>query len=151
MVQGQWFAPGKALPGDVISIRHAVFGRSEDERDPLSWNALIYSDGVPAATGRIWWADDAYWLGDLCVLKAFRGQKIGDLLLRLLLFKAQSHAAREVRLICPPDVAGFFSRLGFQAEPGPDPRSVLMLLPGDQIVLDSCRSCPKGNCPGRKE
>ena len=113
MIQGKWFAPGEDI-SPLVSVREAIFARGADDLDPLSWNALIYEDGVPCAAGRIWYRDGAYWLGDIGVLEAFRGRKLGDLALRLLLFKAQSHAAREIRLRCPEDTEGFFARLGFR-------------------------------------
>lgn len=150
MVQGKWFAPGADLSSGVLPVRGAVFGRGGDSLDPLSWNVLILLDGVPAASGRIWWDDGAYLLGDIGVLEEYRGQKLGDLVLRLLLFKAQSHSAREVRLSCPPGLTGFFARLGLREEPGGTPDAVPMSIPGDRIDLDSCRHCPKQSCPNRK-
>lgn len=148
MVQGKWFSPGSDL-SDLLSVRSSVFGRGSDSLDALSWNVLVYQDAVPVATGRIWWQDGAFFLGDLGVLESFRHQRLGDLVLRLLLFKAQSHAAREVRLFCPRDTAGFFSRLGLRELPGDDPVLVEMMIPGDQIDLDTCKNCPKTSCPNR--
>lgn len=150
MIQGKWFAPGEDLSAGVLPVRMEVFGRGLDPLDRESWNVLVYQDSVPAATGRIWWEDGAFRLGDLAVLEPYRGGKLGDLVLRLLLFKAQSHAAREVRLRCPRELTGFFARLGLQAEtPAPD-EPVEMSIRGDQINLDSCASCPKQNCPSRR-
>ena len=149
MIQGKWFAPGSDL-SDVIPVRTAVFGRGADDRDALSWNALVFEDSVPAAAGRIWWEDGAYWLGDICVLEDRRSRRLGDLVLRLLLFKAQGHAAREVRLRCPQSVTGFFERLGFRSLSSGG-ESVEMLLPGDCIDLDTCRNCSRNGCPNRKE
>lgn len=149
MVQGKWFPPGEDLSA-LLPVREAVFGRGADDLDAVSWNVLVYQDSVPAAAGRIWWQDGAFWLGDLCVLESFRRQRLGDLVLRLLLFKAQSHAAREVRLRCPRSVAGFFARLGLKEEPSGDAASVEMMIPGESIDLDSCKSCPKQNCPNRQ-
>ena len=150
MIQGKWFSPGQDLSYGVLPVRGAVFGRGADDLDPLSWNVLVLRDGVPAAAGRIWWADGAYWLGDIGVLEEYRGQKLGDLVLRLLLFKAQGHAAREVRLSCTPALTGFFARLGLREEAGDSPESVLMSIPGNKIDLDSCSHCPKQSCPNRK-
>ena len=149
MVQGKWFPPGEDLSA-LLPVREAVFGRGADDLDAASWNVLVYQDSVPAAAGRIWWQAGAFWLGDLCVLESFRRQRLGDLVLRLLLFKAQSHAAREVRLRCPRSVAGFFARLGLKEEPSGDAASVEMMIPGESIDLDSCKSCPKQNCPDRQ-
>lgn len=149
LVQGKWFAPGEDLSAGVLPVRVSVFGRGGDPLDSRSWNVLVYRDGEPAASGRIWWEDGAFWLGDLGVLESCRGQKLGDLVLRLLLFKAQSHAAREVRLRCPRGLAGFFARLGLREVSPEDPDTVEMMIPGDEIDLDSCKSCPKRNCPNR--
>lgn len=150
MIQGKWFAPGADL-SDVIPVRTAVFGRGSDDFDILSWNTLVFEDSVPVASGRIWWENGAFRLGDIGVLESHRGRHLGDLVLRLLLFKAQSHAAREVRLCCPRGVTGFFERLGFQALPSDDPVSVEMMIPGDLIDLDTCKNCSKASCPNRKQ
>ncbi len=150
MVQGKWFAPGSDLSA-LLPVREAVFGRGADALDALSWNTLVYEDSVPAATGRIWWEDGAFRLGDLAVLEERRRRRLGDLVLRLLLFKAQSHAAREVRLRCPRDLTGFFERLGLRPQPSGsgDADIVEMMIPGDQIDLDTCKNCPKASCPNR--
>ena len=152
MVQGKWFAPGEDLSAGVLPVRQAVFGRGADDLDAASWNVLVFEDSVPAAAGRIWWQDGAFRLGDLGVLEDRRGRRLGDLVLRLLLFKAQSHSAREVRLSCPRDVAGFFTRLGLREDSAaaPEKDTVEMVIPGDLIDLDTCKSCPKQNCPGRR-
>lgn len=149
MVQGKWFSPGSDL-SDLLTVRMAVFGRGADNLDVVSWNALVYEDSVPVATGRIWWEDGIYRIGDIAVLEDRRCRRLGDLVLRLLLFKAQSHAAREVRLRCPLSFTGFFDRLGLQALPYEDPDNVEMMIPGSLIDLDTCKNCPRTGCPGRK-
>ena len=149
MVQGNWFAPGTDLSA-LLPVRAAVFGQGADDLDASSWNVLVYEDSVPAATGRIWWEDGAYWLGGIGVLEERRHRKLGDLVLRLLLYKAQNHAAREVRLRCPRETAGFFSRLGLREIASEDPNTVEMMIPGEFIDLDTCKNCPKSSCPNRK-
>lgn len=149
MVQGKWFPPGSDL-SVLLPVRAAVFGRGLDDLDAVSWNALVYEDAVPAATGRIWWEDGAFRIGDIAVLEDRRRRRLGDLVLRLLLFKAQTHAAKEVRLRCPLSLTGFFDRLGLQALPYDDPGDVEMMIPGSLIDLDTCKNCPRTGCPGRK-
>ncbi len=149
MIQGKWFAPGEDLSAEVLPIREKIFGVSGSAKDPEGWNALVYMDDVPAASGRIWWSEGAFWLGEIGVIPEMRGRRLGDLVLRLLLFKAQSHAAREIRLFCPEETEGFFARLGFR----PIVRSagsVEMMIQGDEVSLDSCAGCAKQNCPNRK-
>ena len=149
MIQGKWFPQGSGL-SDVLSVREAVLNRGEDPLDALAQNVVVYQDGVPAATGRIRWEDGSFWLDGVAVLPDYRGRRLGDLTLRLLLFKAQSHFAREVRLICPPEVTGFFTRLGFRRDEGAENPQELRI-PGDEIDLDTCKACRKADCPRRAE
>ena len=134
MVQGKWFPPGEDLSA-LLPIRESVFGRGADDLDAASWNVLVYQDSVPVATGRIWWQDGAFRLGDLGVLEGFRRQRLGDLVLRLE---------------CPRDVTGFFSRLGLKEESSSGD-AVEMMIPGDLIDLDTCKNCPKASCPNRHD
>ena len=149
MIQGKWFPQGSDL-SEAAAVRRAVFGRDADALDDMAQNVVVYQDGIPAASGRIWWENGAFWLGEIGVLPEYRGQRLGDLTLRLLLFKAQSHFAREVRLRCPEETEGFFARLGLREAARTD-EYLEMYVPGDEIDLDSCRSCRKANCPSRKE
>ena len=147
MIQGKWFSPGEDLSNTVLPVREAVFGTCGPNIDYDSWNVLVYVDQQPSAAGRIWWKDGAFWLGDIGVLPAMRGQHLGDLVLRLLLYKAQSHSAREVRLHCTDSVEGFFSRLGFRQTGSSSSGIIEMLIPGEEISLDSCAGCRKKECP----
>lgn len=149
MVEGKWFQPGSdAAP--VFDIREKVFGRGQDELDNESWNVLVWFEGQPAACGRIWWREGAFWLGDIAVLEELRGRRLGDLTLRLLLFKAESHAARLMRLISPESTAGFFAKLGFQPEGEMLNGMQPMMLRGEDLCLDTCKGCKK-DCPNRKD
>ena len=148
MVEGKWFAPGADID-ESLSVRQAVFGRGADALDQLSWNVVVRRADEAAATGRMWWQDGAFWLGDVAVLPEMRGQGLGDLTLRLLLYKAESHAARQLRLACPPEVAAFFARLGFRTEETREDGMVTMRLRGEDLCLDSCRGCQK-DCPNRR-
>ena len=149
MIQGKWFPQGADL-SDALSVRRAVFFRGEDDLDAGAQNVVVYLDGAPAGSGRLWWQEGAFWLGDVGVLESLRGKKLGDLVLRLLLFKAQDHFAREVRLYTPAGIAGFFDRLGFR-EVSREGDLVEMMIPGEEIDLDTCKSCRKAGCPNRKE
>jgi predicted GNAT family N-acyltransferase len=149
MIQGKWFPQGSDL-SQALSVRRAVFGRGQDALDSEAQNVVVYQDDLPVASGRLWWEDGAFWLGDIGVLPAYRGMKLGDLALRLLLFKAQNHFAREVRLRCQEEIQGFFARLGLR-EVSRGETETEMMIPGEEIDLDTCRACGKKDCPKRRD
>ncbi len=148
MIEGKWFAPGAEIP-EAAALRAAVFGRGRDALDQESWNVVVYQDGAPTATGRLWWRDGAFFLGDVAVLPEMRGKRLGDLTLRLLLFKAESHAARQLRLVSPEPVAAFFARLGFRPEGEAENGFLRMAMRGEELCLDTCETC-KRDCPNRR-
>ena len=147
MVEGKWFQPG-ADAHEAFAIRESIFGRGRDELDAMAWNVIVYFEKQPAATGRLWWEDGSFRLGDVAVLPPVQHRMLGDLTLRLLLFKAETHAARYIRLIAPTEVCGFFARLGFKPEGEAENGMQPMLLLGEDLCLDSCKGCKK-DCPNR--
>ena len=120
MVQGKWISPGQSFE-EALRLREAVFVQEQgfsqaleqDDKDALSWHVLLYLDGDPAATGRIYYEDGAYWLGRICVKKDARGHGLGDLLMRMLLDKAKRHCAPRVCLGAQARVASFYAKYGF--------------------------------------
>lgn len=120
MIQGKWIPPGKPFE-EALRLREEVFVEEQGfsralERDALddwSWHVILYQEDRPAATGRIYYQDGAYWLGRICVRKAARGLGLGDLLMRMLLFKAREHHAPVVRLGAQESAAGFYAKYGF--------------------------------------
>ena len=111
MIEGKWFAPGTDL-SQPLALRRLILNQEADALDPMAWNVVVYREGQPAATGRIWWQDGAFWIGGIAVLPAYRRQQLGDLTLRLLLFKAQSHSARRIPHPVPGGVGSLFHPLG---------------------------------------
>lgn len=143
MIQGKWIAPGEDL-GAVLPIRAEALGLPLDAGDAMSWNAVIYAEEVPCATGRIRYHEGDFLLEYICVLPAYRGQGIGDLLTRLLLFKAQHHSARVIKIVCDKAHYPFFCRYGFKPQ-----ADGTMLLMGSDMELDGCKGC--GKCTRRKK
>lgn len=148
MIQGKWFAPGSPIQ-DALQIRQDVFQRGGDVRDASAWNVVVYDEDTPCGTGRIWWQDGAFHLGEIGVLTDYRRRGMGDLVLRLLLFKAQSHSARLVQVQCPGEVTGFFTRLGLKETAAADGLHTLSIQ-GADICLDTCQGCGQ-DCPNRRE
>ena len=148
MVQGRWFPMGSdiALP---LSVREQVFGRGEDALDAMAQQVIVHEEGVPVGSARLWWADGAFRLGDVGVLENERGRGFGDLLVRLLLFKALTHSASVIRLECPADVAPFFAKYGFLAD-GEADGAVQMYILGQNVQLSHC-GCNCAECTHQTE
>ena len=136
MVQGQWFPMGSDLT-QPLSVREAVFGRGRDALDESAQQIVVYNGDIAVGSARLWWQDGAFWLGEVGVLPAWRGMGYGDLLVRLLLYKALTHSARALRLKTPEATAGFFARYGFRAQSGE-----VMYLAADDVCLSHCEGCP---------
>lgn len=141
MVSGKMFAPMVLAP-EADEICESVFGRvcsqelSENEKASL-WRGVIYDDaGAPVASGDIWYDGD-FVIGALGVIEGERGKGFGDLLIRLLLYKAQTHFAGRVRLAATEETVGFFARYGFAPLDG----GLQMAIDGDKIDLDTCKGC----------
>lgn len=132
MVQGRWFAMG----GDIstpLKLRQAVFGRGRDALDAQAWQVVVYDGDTPVGAARLWWRDGAFWLGDVGVLEERRGKGFGDLLVRLLLFKALMHSAALIRLDATWDTVAFFAKYGFASEQG-----TAMCIRGQDVRLSHC-------------
>lgn len=115
------FIPGNEDITEPLEIRREVFigeqGWPEDlERDGFDETALhliIYVDEIPAATGRIW-HDNIFRIGRLAVRKRFRGQSIGDLALRLLIYKAFSSGAESISVNAQTYITPLYKKFGFK-------------------------------------
>jgi len=138
VVEGKWFPQGADIR-EALAIREAVFGRGRDALDDGARQVVVYREGAPVGAARLWWRDGGFYAGDVGVLPEARGQGYGDLLVRLLLYKALSHNAKSVSLVCPAQTAGFFARYGFAAQDGGDPQT--MRVQAGDIRL-GCGHCP---------
>lgn len=137
MVQGRWYPMGSdiALP---LSLRRAVFDRGEDALDKHAWQVVVYDGERPVGAARLWWDDGAFVLGDVGVLEDARGRGFGDLLVRLLLFKALTHSATLIRLAAPKAVAPFFAQYGFTTWGEIENGAFVMSIRGEDVHLSHC-------------
>ena len=137
MVQGKWFPTGSDL-SQPLAVRQAVFGRGRDALDDWAQQVAVYAGAEP--------------VGDVGVRPDRRGKGYGDLLVRLLLFKALSHGARFIRLEAPSEAVAFFARYGFREERCRDGQTIMGLAAAD-VRLDrcggSCAGC--GLCPAEPQ
>ena len=118
------FIPGDQDLSEPFAIRRAVFGEEQgcpeaedfDAFDASALHLMVYVDEVPAGTGRIWHDDAGFRIGRLAVLPPYRGQKIGDLALRLLVYKAFSSGAEALTVSAQTYLRRFYEKFGFRAE-----------------------------------
>ena len=129
MITNKWFM-GKDY-GQALDIRRAVFveeqgfdaEQEKDAFDDAAMHLVLYDDGTPVATGRILYDGSRFMIGRVCVLAKYRGQEIGDLLTRLLLWKVFFYT-KTVWVCSQMQAAPFYERYGFVREgprgrPGP--------------------------------
>lgn len=119
-----------SLPPDAKAIREEVFVKEQgfqhefDEHDPKSWHLVLYLDGHPIATGRIFEVDpETYRIGRIAVLKAYRGMSVGTYVVKFLCNKIISLGARKAVLRAQLDKQGFYKKIGFR----PDPNGEIVL------------------------
>lgn len=116
----------KGLPQDAHDIRQAVFvqeqgfnGQSEfDSIDPDAFHAVLYLDGKPAGTGRLFPSDsspDAFIVGRLAVYPQYRKLHLGSEILSFLEQKAKESGASKIALSAQCQAQGFYEKCGYTA------------------------------------
>ncbi len=140
MVSGKWYAMGSdvSLP---LSLRQRVFGRGADALDDSCQQVVVFEDEEAVGSARLWWADGAFQLGDVGVIENQRGRGFGDLLVRLLLYKALTHSAPLIQLHTPKATESFFAQYGFEPT-GEANGLIAMSIRGEDVQLSHCG----GNC-----
>lgn len=107
---------------DAYMIRREVFIEEQncpedveyDGLDEQALHLLIYVDEVPAAVGRILYDDKSFRMGRLAVRKQYRGQKLGDLAIRMMLYKLFSMGAQRVDINAQTYIMSLYQKFGFK-------------------------------------
>lgn len=122
MIRGRFLKSGDDMT-DIFAIRRQVFvdelglepETAKDELDSMAFYALVMDEhDVPSGTGRLALDDDRFMLGRICVLKSARGQKLGDLILRMLLVRVEEMDAPAVFVKALLPAVKFYQRYGFK-------------------------------------
>lgn len=112
----------KSLPDAAKSIRQTVFINEQgfqnefDQIDDTAIHIVIYNDdNVPIATCRIFWNEQMhmYILGRLAVIKKYRGQNIGSLLIKEAEKYVKVMGRKNIALHAQCNATGFYHKLGF--------------------------------------
>ena len=121
MFRGTWYHGLNGLD-EALALRREVFvdeqgysaENESDDIDARAMHAVIYDEDGIVATGRIY--PDGYGkfhIGRVAVKKAKRGMGYGDLLVRMLLDKADTLGVKEVYTGAQAHAEGFYKTLGF--------------------------------------
>lgn len=140
MVSGKWYPMGSDL-SVPLQIRKQVLGLEADALDAMSQHVVVFDGDEPAGSARLWWADGAFRMGDIAVTENKRGRGFGDLLVRLLLYKALTHSASLICVDAPKALESFFAQYGLTAA-GEADGMVSMSIRGEDVQLSHCG----GNC-----
>jgi predicted GNAT family N-acyltransferase len=114
------------LNNDLRSIRELVFVEEQgftDEFDDVdidntSFHLLLYIEGKPVATGRLYQKapfQDVYIIGRLAVLSEYRNLNLGSIVLTSLEDKAKHCGATSIELSAQCRVQGFYEKHGYRS------------------------------------
>lgn len=125
MIRGKFLTSMDDLT-EVFSIRNRVFVEEQgfspeievDEYDKMAIYALVFDENdQPAGTGRMFVdKSDRFVIGRVAVLKEARGQGLGDLVMRMLLYRAQEMNVPKVHIGAQLHVVPFYQKYGFRID-----------------------------------
>ena len=119
MISTKWFQ-GINLD-EVLNIRKLVF-ESElnfdssyiyDDFDSFSKSVLVYDSRKPVGTGRLTFKDGKYLIDKICVLKEYRNNAYGELIIRMLVRKAVDTGAEKTYAHVDKGIKKLFEKIGF--------------------------------------
>ena len=116
----------KGLDGnpEAQAIRQAVFVEEQgfqqefDEIDPIALHLVVWADGTPVATGRVFPSNAApgvWTIGRVAVQKSCRGRNFGALVVRELEQAARERGAQSFALSAQTRAKGFYEAIGYHA------------------------------------
>lgn len=122
MIKTSWLSAKDDLK-DPFYIREKVFVEEQnicreeefDDLDAVAMHLIVYDGKVPMATGRVLLEENKRAvLGRIAVLKEFRGDGIGDLVIRMLIRKAFDAGAETQSIHAQLYCKEFYERVGFK-------------------------------------
>ncbi len=138
----------------VIGVRGLIEefgGMGRDEYDDMAVYALAFDEnGVACGCGRLYIdADSRFRIDTLGVIKQMRGFGVGDMLARMLLYRATDLNAASIRALAPKETAPFFERYGFiEEDHGTSEACIPLVVCSDKLRLEGACSRAKSGCNG---
>lgn len=110
------------LTSDCAEIRTKVFIEEQgfkeefDNIDSKAIHIVIFCDGVPCTTGRLFKSDkddSTYKIGRVAVLKSYRGRNLGAKVISLLEEKCREIGGERIVLSAQCRAKGFYEKQGY--------------------------------------
>ena len=117
IIQGIDNLPECKIIREKVFIEEQKFLNEFDELDASAIHELIYDDLKPIATARALTTDftDTYKLGRICVLKEYRKNGIGKILVENLENYLRELGVKHIKISAQCRVQGFYKSLGYTA------------------------------------
>lgn len=97
-----------------VFMEEQGFQNEFDEIDEIAHHLLFLDDEAPIATARLFFYENCWHIGRVCVLKEYRGNRIGQFLIEECLHKAKElRKSNLVRLGAQVRAMPFYEKLGF--------------------------------------
>ena len=109
----------KYLQNDVKYIREEVFMKEQgfenefDDLDAISTFVVLYED-TAVATGRLYPKEDGYVIGRVAVIKDYRNQGLGKIVIQSLESEIIKNDGHYIELSAQQRVQSFYEGLGYQ-------------------------------------
>lgn len=99
----------------TVFVEEQKFKEEFDIIDNTCHHLVLYIDSEPIACVRFFTESNPqeYHLGRLCVLKEYRGQRLGELLVREVEKRVKSLGGAVVALSAQVRASGFYEKLGY--------------------------------------
>jgi predicted GNAT family N-acyltransferase len=122
LISTKWFTGNEDII-DAHTIRAKVFINEQnvpqevemDDKDREAVHVVVYNDEKAIATGRLLNQENEFLIGRIAVLKEERQKGFGDLVVKMLLRKAEDKGAKEVMVHAQMTASKFYQKLGFVA------------------------------------
>lgn len=109
------------LPREAAQIRQEIFVEEQgfavefDEIDPISRHIVLFEDGTPAGTCRVYWnsSKNSHVIGRVAVRKEFRGRSFGGQLLQEAEQLVRSLQGKTLCLAAQVRVKAFYEKYGY--------------------------------------
>ena len=146
MITGKFMTSNDDI-AQVLEIRSRVFPESgvRDALDAMAIYALTFSeDGQPGSSGRLFMDDDNVVTIDMVgTVPELRCQGLGDLVMRMLLYRVLEMELPLVKLDSPAELVPFFARYGLKPVAEQTGALVRMTAPNAEINIEgTCKHCP---------